>query len=222
MELNSGLTSNSATASPVAASGAPLLSRRSLQKEETHERIVRAALHLFERRGFAATRTQDIAEEAGISHGSIFVHFKTRDELLVHVCLRFLTAVDARTREALRGCASLESFLQGHLEALVPSEALYTRLLQELSGLPPEIRTALLENQSGVSAHLKMALRNNELLGLEPSEHHFLFNAWMGTLTHYLLNRDTFTTSDRLLEEQGSAIISLFLKLAHGGRGLNH
>ena len=94
MELSTDVSSSPA---------APPLSRRSQQKEETHERIVRAALHLFEKRGFAATRTQDIAEEAGISHGSIFVHFRTRDELLIHVCQRFLTAVDAQTRQGLRG-----------------------------------------------------------------------------------------------------------------------
>jgi AcrR family transcriptional regulator len=212
MELSTDVSSSPA---------APPLSRRSQQKEETHERIVRAALHLFEKRGFAATRTQDIAEEAGISHGSIFVHFRTRDELLIHVCQRFLTAVDAQTRQGLRGSAGLEPFLFAHMEAISAHEALYTRLVQELSALPAEVRALMLETQSAVSAHLKMVLRKDDaFLNLDPSEHPFLFNAWMGVLTYYLLNRDNFTTSEHLLKEQGAQIVELFLKLVHAKRGL--
>lgn len=212
MELNSEITS---------VATAPVLSRRSRQKEETHERIVKAALRLFEKRGFAATRTQDIAEEAGISHGSIFVHFRTRDELLVHVCGRFLATLDARTRQGLRGCAGLETFLTAHLEAIATHETLYTRLLQELSSLPPEVRALTLETQSAVSIHLKMVLRRGEeFLALDPSDYPFLFNAWMGTLTYYLLNRDNFTTSEHLLKEQGNEIVAQFLRLVQAKRGL--
>jgi AcrR family transcriptional regulator len=212
MELNSEISS-----SPVAA---PTLSRRSQQKE-THERIVKASLRLFERQGFAGTRTQDIAEEAGISHGSIFVHFKTRDELLVYVCQRFLSAVDARTRQGIRGSAGLEPFLHAHMEAISAHEVLYTRLVQELSALPAEVRAMMLETQSAVAAHLKMVLRKDDgFLNLGPSEHSFLFNAWMGVLTYYLLNRDNFTTSEQLLKESGAEIVELFLKLVHAKRGL--
>ena len=196
-------------------------SRRTLQKEETHERIVKSALRLFEKQGFAATRTQDIAVDAGISHGSIFVHFKTREELLIHVCQRFLTAVDAKTRQGLRGSSGLEPFLYAHMEAISAHEALYTRLIQELSVLPKEVRTLLLETQSAVSSHLKMVLRKDDgSLSLSPDEHYFLFNSWMGVLTYYLLNRDHFTTSERLLKEQGQTIVELFLKLTHAKRGL--
>jgi len=192
-----------------------------LQKEETRERIVQASLTLFETRGFAATRTQDIAEAAGISHGSIFVHFKTREELLVYVCRRFLGALDAHTHSALRASAGLEPFLRAHLSSLSDHEALYIRLVQELHALPPEVRAMLLETQAAVATHLKMVLRKDEaFLNLSPSEHYFLFNAWMGTLTYYLLNHDTFTTTERLLKEQGPEIVELFLKLVHAKGGL--
>lgn len=199
------------------------VSRRSQQKEETHERIVKAALRLFEKQGFAATRTQDIAVEAGISHGSIFVHFKTREDLILFVCERFLQQVDQKTRQGLRGSSSLEQFLKAHLDAISAHEVLYARLLQEISSLPNAVRALLMETQSAVSSHLSLVLRRDDaFLGLAPGEHYFLFNTWMGVLTYYLLNRDHFTTSERVLKEQGSEIVELFLKLVHAKRPPTH
>lgn len=46
------------------------------------ERIIDAAASLFARRGFRATAMEEIAETASVAKGSIYYHFKGKDELL--------------------------------------------------------------------------------------------------------------------------------------------
>jgi len=53
------------------------------QKQITRDRILKAAMELFFERGFNETRTDDIAKRAGVSHGSVFSHFKTKPKLLI-------------------------------------------------------------------------------------------------------------------------------------------
>lgn len=64
-------------------------SNRKKQKERTRRIIVETAMAEFSAKGFQATNTRDIATMAGISHGTIFVHFPTREDLIMAVVLEF-------------------------------------------------------------------------------------------------------------------------------------
>lgn len=50
-------------------------------RKATVEKIQSAAITLFAQKGFAATGVQDIADEAGISVGLLYRHYKTKEEL---------------------------------------------------------------------------------------------------------------------------------------------
>jgi TetR/AcrR family transcriptional regulator, fatty acid metabolism regulator protein len=50
--------------------------------EEKRRRILDAAVRVFARRGFHASRVGDIAEEAGIAHGLLYHYFSSKDEVL--------------------------------------------------------------------------------------------------------------------------------------------
>lgn len=54
-----------------------------IMRTATREKIQEAAIKLFSRKGFAATSVQDIAEEAGISTGLMYRHYKSKDDLFV-------------------------------------------------------------------------------------------------------------------------------------------
>lgn len=50
-------------------------------KEPTKQKILRVASDLFYRQGYNATGIQQIIDEAGVSKGAFYSHFKTKDEL---------------------------------------------------------------------------------------------------------------------------------------------
>ncbi|MBN1691144.1 MAG: TetR/AcrR family transcriptional regulator [Dehalococcoidia bacterium] len=56
--------------------------RERLSGENRKAQIIDIALTIFAQKGFAGTRTREIAEAAGISETLIFQHFKTKDELI--------------------------------------------------------------------------------------------------------------------------------------------
>ena len=47
----------------------------------TEERIKAAARKIFHQKGYAATRTRDIAEEAGINHAMVNYYFRSKEKL---------------------------------------------------------------------------------------------------------------------------------------------
>ncbi len=55
--------------------------KRSEQKEKRRQEILNAGLDLFIRKGYAATRTAEIAETVGMSEGLLFHYFETKEKL---------------------------------------------------------------------------------------------------------------------------------------------
>src|SRR5262245_5378675 len=122
------------------------LTRRA-RKERTRRAILEAAASLFAKQGFLATSTSDVAESAGVSHGSVFAHFETRDELIERVVTEFGGRIAAQVKKVRAG-GGVRGVLSAHLDGLVEHEAFYTRLAQEGRFLPRGARRMLVEIQS--------------------------------------------------------------------------
>lgn len=63
-------------------SGVPPRQRR---KEARPQELLDAALDLFVERGFAATRSEDVAMRAGVSKGTLYLYFSSKEDLLREV-----------------------------------------------------------------------------------------------------------------------------------------
>ena len=59
--------------------------RRERNKQQKRDRIKTAARKLFSAKGFAATTTQEIAREADIGTGTLFLYVQSKEEVLVLV-----------------------------------------------------------------------------------------------------------------------------------------
>ncbi len=58
------------------------LSKQQLKSKETKEKIFQAAKSILQKSGYESLSIKHICEEAGVSNGSFYHHFKTKDDLL--------------------------------------------------------------------------------------------------------------------------------------------
>ncbi len=58
------------------------LSKQQKKSKETKEKIFQAAKQILQRSGYESLSIKNICEEAGVSNGSFYHHFKTKDDLL--------------------------------------------------------------------------------------------------------------------------------------------
>jgi len=64
------------------------------QREARRDQILTAALKCFSRDGFHQTTTADVVNESGLSQGTLYLYFKSKDDLIVAI------ADDRHRREA--------------------------------------------------------------------------------------------------------------------------
>jgi TetR/AcrR family transcriptional regulator len=68
--------------SPVAGAGVVVApGKRERRKESRPGELLAAALDLFVDKGFAATRAEEVAQRAGVSKGTLFLYFGSKEEL---------------------------------------------------------------------------------------------------------------------------------------------
>ena len=59
--------------------------RRERRKEARPGELIQAALELFVEKGFSATRAEEVAARAGVSKGTLFLYFQTKEDLFREV-----------------------------------------------------------------------------------------------------------------------------------------
>ncbi|MFF9897388.1 TetR/AcrR family transcriptional regulator [Streptomyces longispororuber] len=110
-------------------------------------RLLIAAVEAFAERGYHATTTRDIAGRAGMSPAALYIHYKTKEELLHRIsrlghdkALAILrTAADGEGTAAERLADAVRSFVRWHA-----GHHMTARVVQyELDALGPEHRTEI-------------------------------------------------------------------------------
>ena len=187
---------------------------RSIQKENTRKTLLEMAVNLFSQQGIATTTTSELAKFAGVSHGTIFLHFSTRDNLLFEVINAFGAKLSIKFNEIATSTDNTRAILKAHLQALEECECFYTRLIEELPSLPDKTRSHFFILQSAISQHIYLQMQKDMEQGLIKNlERSKLFNTWIALIHYYLTNKRIFSPDNSLIASMGEELINHFLDL---------
>lgn len=103
---------------------------------EKRDRILRAAVKIFSRKGFFNSKVSEIARAAEVADGTIYLYFRNKDDLLISLFEEKMGEVvaDVRRRIAVGGDAleKLRIFIENHMDLLERESGLVEVLQVEL------------------------------------------------------------------------------------------
>ena len=116
---------------------------RQRRKEARPQELLDAALALFVEKGFAATRSEQVAQRAGVSKGTLYLYYPSKEELfkaVVRQTLSSLIAEGAEMAEQFEGSSSelLVCLLQTWWERVgsTPAAGIHKVVLAEVGNFP--------------------------------------------------------------------------------------
>ncbi|MET1250261.1 TetR/AcrR family transcriptional regulator [Sporolactobacillus sp. STCC-11] len=190
------------------------MNKREHQRQQTRTAILTAAEQVYAIHGFIRPSTQMIAKEAGVAHGTVFLHFQSQEKLILAVIENLGRSLTSQIHKSSEPGHSLNEVLQTHLDAIEASEPLYTHLIMDLSQLPEEAQQTVIGIQSVIAHHLDQVMnqlkKEKKIKNLSFS---FLFNTWIGLVHYYLMNRRLFAPQGSVLAVYKNQLISNFLTL---------
>lgn len=117
-------------------------------------RILVAAASLFRRRGYARSTVRELADEVGIQSGSLFHHFKSKEEILFALMAEVIDLMDATLKQAIAEAPTTEQ----KVRALIHNQLTFIHgehqdsaavLVYEWESLSPENQARLLAGRDG-------------------------------------------------------------------------
>jgi TetR/AcrR family fatty acid metabolism transcriptional regulator len=100
--------------------------------------IIRSAIHVFAKKGFFLSKVSDIAKQAGIADGTVYLYFKSKDEILRSIFDRAMEEFIAEGRKELAKLSDptekLRRIAELHLEKLSEDRDLAVVFQVELRG----------------------------------------------------------------------------------------
>jgi TetR/AcrR family fatty acid metabolism transcriptional regulator len=92
------------------------------RRGDKHPLILQAAIRVFARHGFFNSQVADVAREAGVAAGTVYLYFKSKDDLLASIFERTVREAIAEGRAALASVDApldrLRAIARRHLELL--------------------------------------------------------------------------------------------------------
>jgi TetR/AcrR family transcriptional repressor of nem operon len=137
-------------------------------QHESRIKLLDAALDVFRAKGYTATRVEDICTTAGLTKGSFFHHFKSKDELAIAAAGRWteVTSEVFRNADYHKPADPVDRVL-GYVEfrkqllrgALAEYTCLLGTLIQEVYDTNPPIRIAC---EASISSHVATLVEDIE------------------------------------------------------------
>ena len=192
------------------------------EAELTRQMVMAAALKVFSRQGYAATRLEDIAEEAGVTRGAIYWHFKNKADLYTALQYHAAARLDGVVDEAISSAGSAFDALRRVMVRiwvyLVEDEEF--RAVHEMTLLKTELLPELmagmeekLQNMQKTNEQIAEAMREAMVEGdidptLDPGTVALAYTAYLNGMTMvYILARGEFP-----LKEQADALADVFMR----------
>jgi len=173
-------------------------------------RLLSAAAHLFRNNGFERTTVRDLARQVGIQSGSIFHHFKTKEEILRCVMEEAILFNTERMRQGLARSegprAKLLELIRCELQSIngETGEAMAV-LVFEWRCLKPESRDHILELRAHYEQMWLDTLADAQAAGLIDSGRDLFilrrFLAGAVSWSHYWFRPDGVMSIEQLAEQ---------------------
>ena len=161
-----------------------------LEKEtSTEDKIKNAARIVFHKKGYAATRTRDIAEEAGINLALLNYYFRSKEKLFDIVMFEtlqhfFKSIAEVFNNEKTALDNKIETLVIGYIDLLKANPNIPLFLMNELKMQPDELVVKMgmkeIIMKSVFLKQFQQSIDNGKIVAIHPM--HFMMNLMSMTI----------------------------------------
>jgi len=186
--------------------------KRQISKETTKNLILERTKELIVKNGIIKTSTKNIAEYCKIAHGTLFAHFRNREQLISEVLKNELLRISKRLYQLKSSNNSLEHLLNKYFDLVIDEEELFVVVNKEFPFISNNIKREIITTETIVRNLILKKIEqgvNNKLF--KPIEPRIAMSFLFGTLNYYLSRKEFFTSTGSVIQIRKKEIINTFL-----------
>ena len=186
---------------------------RSESKLKTRELILRKTASLLDKKGFLNVSSKEISKKCNISQGSIFLHFKTKENLLNTILLENINEFEIALKKMCLPKYKKEKFLKNYLDILIQYEPFLSRAYKDLPYLSKILNKSIKNLELTTKDLFFENIRNNPDRKLSIVDSFINIDAFFSQIQKNLLDKEIYTASNSIIRQKRGKIIKLYRTL---------
>jgi AcrR family transcriptional regulator len=173
---------------------------RNEQKSITRAKILVYGKSIFIQKGIGATSMSDVARHAGVSHGTVFFHFKSREALIEAIIDESLNhRLEPLSRIAMES-DDISEYLNGYFDIIEDEQDAFSMMARELPLLPPATMSILETKENLIIAgFISVYDRGVSRNRYRQIDHEILIALVFGAIHHFLRFNYRFDKKGRVI-----------------------
>ena len=190
------------------------MNQREKAKQETKLKILRAAGEVFLSQGINRTTTEQLARKCSIAHGTIFVHFKNKDELVCEVFISLLRVSAEQLEDLYDKGSSFENLIDTFFEYIQQNEKMFDIYFCELTHLSVPVKRSVHSFELALRNHFYFTLKRE---GVNDEDIPAVLNLLFGQLLYYYTFKEVLCGNKKVIETFGPIIKKTLLQYVSKG-----
>jgi AcrR family transcriptional regulator len=179
-----------------------ILSREE-KKLATKERIIQKATLILEEKGFVKVSTKDISKASDVSHGTIFLHFNTKDELLYTILESNVNSFKNTFVERCNSKLTQDIFIKEFISVYFEFENILSRVYKDYYYLSSDLQKTIDDLETLIKNEIFDNLKNHWSKSLNILDTFTLIDAFLAQIKSYLLEKNSSSVQSIIKQRRG-------------------
>lgn len=186
-----------------------IINLRQLSKQNTKKIILNETALLLGKVGFLNLSSKDIAHASGVSQGTIFLHFKTKERLLNSVILDQIKFIETAVFSKCKIEATQHSFIKNFIDTYIESENILSRLQIDLYYLPESVKKQISIYEGNLKNLFFDNLKYNSKSKINIIDTYIGIESFLSQIQRNLIEKD-FKNSMPVLKQKRGRLLKLY------------
>jgi AcrR family transcriptional regulator len=187
------------------------MDKRNIKKLRTKEHIVESAKQWFIAEQSVEVNTKDIAELAGVAHGTVFLHFKDKENLISSVIKHELIALASDLNSMVENDSSLDILMDKYLNYLISKESFMVVLAKEFPRMDVFLKQEMMDVERIIKDSFYIAFKRGVDAGYYKNiDSEQSLNFLFSSLSYYLANKELFLKIGSIIALKKQVILTTF------------
>jgi len=189
------------------------MSLRLEQKQLTRDNIIEKTTLLLEEKGFIKVSSKDISKSCGVSQGTIFLHFKTKNNLLNTILASNVSMLEKEITERCNANLDPLLFVRYFIDAITEYEAILSRAYKDYYYLEDSLQKQIDDLGTLIKNRFFDNLKSNRSTTISIIDAFTLIDAFISQIKQYLLEKNVYSRTNSVMKQRRGRIMKLYRML---------
>jgi len=186
---------------------------RSETKRKTRELLLEKTALLLNNKGFLFVSTKEISEKCNLSQGTLFLHFKTKENLLSTILNDNINRYEKELNLKCIVTHSKDTFLKNYIDVIIHHESFLSRAYKDLPYLNENLRRNIDSLETMTKNLFFDNLRKNPGRKLSIVDSFISIDAFLAQIQKNLIEKEIYTEFNSIIRQKRGKIVKLYRTL---------